>query len=255
MGRFYTDGVEFTGALDEDTGRVRKIESPFERVPIGREFDLHELRYLPPIIPSKIVCVGLNYADHARELGLQPPDEPLIFLKPPSAITAHGGDIVYPRASKRVEYEGELAVVVGKKYVDVTKSNAHEMILGYTALNDVTARDLQERDGQWTRSKSFDTFAPMGPWIATVDEVEDCGSLAIRTFLNDEKRQDSNTKNFIFDVPELMEFISGVMTLLPGDVITTGTPPGVGVMRPGDVVKVEIEGIGILVNHVVVRDE
>ncbi len=254
IGRFYIDGLEFTGAVDEDSSRVEEIENPFEHVPKGREFELNELRYLPPIAPAKIVCVGLNYVDHARELGLDPPDEPLIFLKPPSALAAHGDNIAYPESSSSVEYEGELAVVIGKKCVDVKEKDTQEVILGYTAFNDVTARDLQKKDGQWTRSKSFDTFAPLGPWLVTRDEVDDAGCLPIRTFLNGEKRQDSNTENLIFDVPKLVEFISGIMTLSPGDVIATGTPPGVGKMRPGDVVKVDIGGVGVLMNRVVSRD-
>jgi len=254
LGRFYLDGKEFTGTVDGESDKVREIESPFDHNETGREFKLSELKYLPPVIPSKIVCVGLNYVDHAHELGLEPPDAPLIFLKPPSALVAHEDNIVFPKASTRVEYEGELAIVIGEKSFDVKKAQADAAILGYTALNDITARDLQKKDGQWTRAKSFDTFAPMGPWVVTADEFDNVDSLPIRTFLNGEKRQDSNTKNLIFHVPELIEFISGIMTLLPGDIIATGTPPGVGYIKPEDVIRVEIDGIGVLKNQVVVQN-
>jgi 2-keto-4-pentenoate hydratase/2-oxohepta-3-ene-1,7-dioic acid hydratase in catechol pathway len=194
--------------------------------------------------------VGLNYIDHAKELNMDIPSEPIIFLKPPTAVISHGDAIVYPATSTQVDYEAELAVVIGKRCRHVPKEDAYDYILGYSCFNDVTARDLQRKDGQWTRAKSFDTFAPYGPWIVTKDEVPDPGDLDITLRLNGKVKQDSNTRNLIFDIPTLVEFISGIMTLEEGDVIATGTPPGVGPMERGDSVEVEIEKIGVLENRV-----
>ena len=212
-------------------------------------FVLSELEILPPTIPSKIICVGLNYMDHARELDMKIPKEPLIFLKPPSSLLGHLGKIVYPGMAKRVEYEAELAVVVGKRCKNVPSRHAGSVIMGYTCFNDVTARDLQKEDGQWTRSKSFDTFAPTGPFI--MDQGLDISDLSIRTRVNGKVRQDSRTSNLIFGVPELIEFISNIMTLEAGDIIATGTPPGVGELYAGNEVEIEIEDIGVLKNSVV----
>jgi 2-keto-4-pentenoate hydratase/2-oxohepta-3-ene-1,7-dioic acid hydratase in catechol pathway len=212
-------------------------------------FLLSELEMLPPTQPSKIICVGLNYKDHATELGMPLPGNPLIFLKPPSAILGHMENIVYPDQAGRVDYEAELAVVIGRRCKNVRSSDAGRVILGYTCFNDVTARDLQKEDGQWTRSKSFDTFAPLGPFIK--DGTMDVSDLSIKTRVNSKLRQESRTSNLIFDVPKLIEFISGIMTLEAGDVIATGTPPGVGELFVGDEVEIEIEDIGILKNSVV----
>ncbi len=187
--------------------------------------------------PSKIIAVGLNYRDHARELKMPIPDEPIIFLKPPTAVIGHKDKIIYPRGVKQLDYEAELAVVM---------KNDRE-ILGYTCANDVTARDLQRKDGQWTRAKSFNTFCPLGPKL--VKDL-DPDELDIKLYLNGKIKQSSNTSNMIFKVKELVEFIAAIMTLLPGDVILTGTPVGVGPMRVGDTVEVEIEGIGRLINLV-----
>ena len=205
-------------------------------------------RLLAPTIASKIVAVGLNYRDHAEELGLELPKEPILFMKPATSVIGPLDDIFYPHQSTRVDYEAELAVVMAKTCRDVKASDAREVILGYTCLNDVTARDLQVSDGQWTRAKSFDTFAPIGPWIET--DIEDPHSLAITSHLNGECKQSSNTKNLIFSVFELIEFISGIMTLNKGDVIATGTPSGIGPMNPGDEIAIELEGIGVLKNQV-----
>lgn len=251
IGRFFGDGEEITGVINDEKGVIEEVEDFFAQTPTGRMFIYGGYKFLPPVVPSKIVCVGLNYADHAKELGMKLPEEPLIFLKPPSAMVGNMDNIVYPSSSNQIDYEGELGVVIGKKCSNVSKKRAPEFILGYTAFNDVTARDLQKKDGQWTRAKGFDTFAPIGPWFVTKDELGDASSLAVRTLVNGMKRQESNTSNFIFDIPELIEFISGVMTLMPGDVIATGTPPGVGPLKLGDVVSVEIEGIGKLTNPVV----
>ena len=218
----------------------------------GNKFELSELEVLPPTTPSKIICVGLNYHDHAKELNMEIPKEPLIFMKPPSAIIGHGDKIIYPKTSQQVDYEAELAVVIGKRCKNITSEHADDVIAGYTCFNDVTARDLQRQDGQWTRAKSFDTFAPFGPFIASPEEIKPGpDNLSIKSRVNGELRQDSNTSNLIFDIPALIEFISGIMTLELGDIIATGTPPGVGELHRGDVVEIEIEGIGVLRNEVV----
>ncbi len=208
---------------------------------------LAEIRVLAPTVPTKIVAVGLNYRDHAEELGLELPEEPLIFLKPPSAVIGPEDSIRLPEGVGRVDYEAELAVVMGKTARKVSPSEARRYILGYTCFNDVTARDLQRKDGQWTRAKSFDTFAPLGPWIET---DLDPSAVRVRAYLNGKLVQDSSTENLVFPVYELVSFVSHVMTLYPGDVIATGTPPGVGPLSPGDVVEIEVEGVGRLVNFV-----
>jgi 2-keto-4-pentenoate hydratase/2-oxohepta-3-ene-1,7-dioic acid hydratase in catechol pathway len=213
----------------------------------GEVLALQDVELLAPCQPSKIVCVGLNYVKHAQELKMPLPEEPVLFLKPPSSILDPEGHIVYPACSSQVDYEGELAVVIGKRCKNVPAEEAESHILGYTCFNDVTARDLQRKDGQWTRAKSFDTFAPFGPWIARIDPSD----VDIETRVNGRVVQKSNTSDLIFDVPRLLQFISGVMTLEPGDVIATGTPPGVGPLQKGDAVEVEIEGIGTLRNFVV----
>ncbi|MEM3030096.1 MAG: fumarylacetoacetate hydrolase family protein [Candidatus Micrarchaeia archaeon] len=212
-----------------------------------------EVSFLPPIPdPQKIICVGLNYRDHADELRRKKlltslPKEPVIFLKPPSSLIGHKQEIIWPREAARVDYEGEVAVVVGKRCRGVRATDASSYILGYSCFNDVTARDLQKRDVQWTRAKSFDTFSPFGPWIAT---GVDASGLRIQTLLNGRVVQDSNTENMIFPISKLIEFISGVMTLEPGDVIATGTPAGVGPMKKGDIVKVKAWGVGELENPI-----
>lgn len=218
-----------------------------ERIVSGGEiYNLGEVELLSPTEPSKIVCIGLNYREHANELKMKLPDEPIIFLKPPSAVLDPGKEIIYPKSSVRVDYEGELGVVIGKRCKSAAAKDYADYILGYTCFNDVTARDLQQKDGQWTRAKSFDTFAPFGPAIAKIDPLD----ANIQTRVNGQTKQKSNTSDLIFEVPKLIEFISGVMTLLPGDVIATGTPPGVGQLQKGDIVEVEIEGIGVLRNSV-----
>ena len=213
-----------------------------------RVADLAEVTLLAPVVPDKIVAVGLNYRDHAEEVGLKTPEEPLIFLKPSTAVIGSGESIHYPRMASRVDYEGELGVVIRKKAMKVSPEGAGDCILGYVCFNDVTARDLQKKDRQWTRAKGFDTFAPLGPWIET---DLDPHHVKLETFLNGELRQSSNTDNLIFDCYQLVSFISQVMTLMPGDVIATGTPSGIGPMSVGDRVEVVIEGIGALTNTVV----
>jgi len=197
--------------------------------------------------PSKIVCVGLNYIDHAKELDMKIPDEPIIFLKPSSAVIFNNEKIKYPKMSKQVDYEAELAVVIGKKCKNVSEKNSKKYILGYTCLNDVTARDLQKKDGQWTRAKSFDTFCPLGPRIVSGINPN---NLRIELFLNGKLEQSSNTRNLIFKIPELVSFVSKIMTLEKYDVIATGTPVGVGPVKIGDKIEVKIEKIGTLTNYV-----
>ena len=209
---------------------------------------LDEVKLLAPVTPSKVVCVGRNYREHAAELGNKMPDEPLLFLKAPSAVIASGDDIELPAASQQVEHEGELGVVIGKTARNIPESeNALHYVFGYTCVNDVTARDLQRKDVQFTRAKSFDTFCPVGPWIVT---QLDPGNVSVTTRLNGEVKQDGNTADMAFGVTFLIRYISAIMTLYPGDLIATGTPAGVSRMKHGDVVEVEVSGIGILKNQV-----
>ncbi len=218
----------------------------------GQRWDLDDVRLLAPVIPrSKVVCVGRNYADHASELGNDVPAEPLLFLKPNTSVVGPGDPIVHPRQSEDVQFEGELAVVIGRICRDVPVSRVADVVYGYTVGNDVTARDLQKKDVQFTRAKGFDSFCPLGPWIETELAVDD---LELSTTLNGETRQSGRTSQMIFDVPALIAYVTSVMTLLPGDVLLTGTPAGVGPMRPGDQVAVTVEGVGTLTNMVVSRD-
>jgi 2-keto-4-pentenoate hydratase/2-oxohepta-3-ene-1,7-dioic acid hydratase in catechol pathway len=207
-------------------------------------------RLLPPCSPTKIVCVGRNYPEHARELGNEPPKEPLIFLKPPSSLIASGDSIVYPSLSERVDFEGELGVIIGKRARKVKASEAFDYVLGYTCVNDVTARDLQRKDGQWTRGKGFDTFCAAGPCMVPRAEI-DFGQLSVRTFVDGDKKQDAPVTEMMFGVDVIIAYVSEFMTLEPGDLIATGTPPGVGPLLPGSRVRVEIEGIGVLENTVI----
>ncbi len=206
------------------------------------------MKLLDPIRPSKIVCVGRNYREHAAELGNKMPDEPLLFLKAPSAIILSGDEIVLPSASQQVEHEGELGVVIGRVARNIRNDeDPLSYVLGYTCVNDVTARDLQRKDVQFTRGKSFDTFCPVGPWIET--DI-DPNKVAVETRLNGEVKQKGNTADMAFPVAFLIRYISEIMTLYPGDLIATGTPAGVSRMKPGDIVEVEISGIGVLQNRV-----
>jgi len=228
------------GEIHEGYFEIKEAMIEFE----GVKFE--NFRFLPPVRPEKIVCVGLNYIDHARELNMKIPEEPIIFLKPPSAVIGHEDTIELPNVG-RVDYEGELAVVIAKRCKNVSREEALEYVLGYTCFNDVTARDLQKKDGQWTRSKSFDTFAPLGPYVAC---FKDASNLIIKTIVNGKTVQDSTTSNLIFDVPTLIEFVSSIMTLRRGDIIATGTPAGVGPLERGDIVEIVIEKIGVLRNYV-----
>ncbi len=214
----------------------------------ARMCTLEEARLLAPCTPSKIAAVGRNYLDHAREQSTDPPAEPILFLKAPTAVIGHLDAVVYPSISQRVDHEGELAVVIGRRCREVDAAQARQYILGYTCANDITARDIQRRDGQWARGKSFDTFLPLGPCIAT---SLDLAHATLQTRVNGQVRQNASLSQLLFGVDYLVSFISQVMTLVPGDVVLTGTPAGVGPLEPGDVVEVEISGIGTLRNHVV----
>lgn len=224
---------------------------PFgDLVPEGRIIPLADTRLVAPVLPSKIVAVGKNYADHAKEMGGEPPLSPLIFLKPSTSIIGPGEAIALPWQSEKVEHESELAVVIGRLCSDVPAERAHEVILGYTCANDVTARDLQHSDGQWSRAKGFDTFCPIGPWIETDLDIDDA---LITCTVNGVLRQSGSTSGMVHDVAALIAYISSVMTLIPGDLILTGTPAGVGPIAAGDTVNIAIEGIGSLTNSVVDR--
>jgi 2-keto-4-pentenoate hydratase/2-oxohepta-3-ene-1,7-dioic acid hydratase in catechol pathway len=218
----------------------------------GARYSLADVRLLAPVLPSKVVAIGKNYADHVAEMGGEQPPEPVLFLKPSTAVIGPREPIVYPASlSERVDFEGELAVVIGRLCRQVPPSRVPDVIFGYTCANDITARDLQARDGQWDRAKGFDTFCPIGPWIETDADPED---LELTTIVNGEIRQSSRTSLLRRDVTALVTFVSAVMTLLPGDVLLTGTPAGAGPLKDGDEVSVTIEGIGTLSNEVVSRD-
>ncbi len=220
--------------------------------PTDQELRLADVRLLAPVIPrSKVVGIGRNYAAHAEELGNEVPGEPLMFLKPNTSVIGTGDPVFYPRQSSEVHYEGELAVVISRICRDVPKERFADVVFGYTVANDVTARDLQHSDGQWSRAKGFDSFCPLGPWIETTLSPFD---VRVTTHLNGDLKQDASTALMIFDVPTLIAHVSSAMTLLPGDVILTGTPEGVGPMQVGDEVEVTIAGIGALTNRVVARD-
>ena len=259
------DGVAY-GVVEGESGQPQTISElhghPFGIDPAGvrltgQRYPLAEVRLLAPVLPSKVVAVGRNYAGHVREMRKlsgppELPQEPVLFLKPSTSVTGPGDRIAYPvKLTDRVDYEGELAVIIGRLCRDVPKERAEDVIFGYTCANDVTARDLQLRDGQWTRAKGFDTFCPLGPWMETGTDPSDLG---ITTTVNGEVRQHARTRELLWDVPSLIEYVSAVMTLLPGDVLLTGTPEGVGPLADGDEVAVTIESIGTLTNKVVIRD-
>ncbi len=252
IARFTKDGDLSFGVVEDDETIATIAAHPFGEIQLtGERQPLADVRLTAPILPSKVVAIGKNYAEHAREMGGEPPAEPVIFMKPSTAVIGHRETIAYPGLSERVDYEGELAIVIGRLCREVPAARAADVILGYTCANDVTARDLQQRDGQWTRAKGFDTFCPLGPWIETSLDPSD---LAITTTVNGETRQSSRTKQLLHGIPALIEYVSQVMTLLPGDVILTGTPEGVGPLKVGDEVSVTVENIGTLTNTVVSRD-
>jgi len=246
--RFTIDNKIEYGILDGELIQGIK-EKPYRNLkPSDRHYQLNEVKLLPPCTPSKIVALGINYHSHAKELNTPLPNAPLIFLKPSTSVIGPEANIIYPPASKRVDYEGELAVVIKKPVWRVSLEDAPDYILGYTCFNDVTARDLQSQDTQWTRAKSFDTFAALGPCIETELDPK---NVVVETYLNGELKQKGNTSDLIYSVSELVNFVSHVMTLLPGDIIATGTPNGIGPMYPGDTIEIKIEPIGTLRNYVV----
>jgi len=236
-----------TGVVEGDA--VRALAGTFfeNPVPSGEEIPLDDVRLLAPILPSKVVCLGKNYAAHAAEFGGEVPEEPLIFLKPSTSVSGPGDPIPLPRISNRVDYEGELAVVIGRIARNVRAEETFRYILGYTCGNDVTLRDVQKKDDQWTRAKGFDGSCPLGPWVETeLDPID----VHLETRVNGEVRQSASTSDMVFGVATIIEFVTEFMTLLPGDVIMTGTPEGVGKLEPGDKVEVVVDGIGVLMNPV-----
>lgn len=223
-------------------GEYRRLEA---------SLPLSGIKYLAPVQPSKIICLGRNYAEHAKEQGAEVPETPMLFMKPSTAVIATGDEIILPIQSNQVEHEAELVVVIGKRGKWIPVEEAQRYIFGYTIGNDITARDLQHKDGQWTRAKGFDTFCPLGPWIETDLDTSDT---LITCRVNSELRQMASTREMVFTVPQIVAFVSTIMTLLPGDIIFTGTPAGIGPLNNGDEVEVEIEGIGILRNPVIVQN-
>ena len=248
-----TGDIDDLGIPDEDSVITALAGDPLYvgLQPTDEQVRLADARLLSPVLPrSKVVGIGRNYAAHAAEMGSDLPDEPLMFLKPNTSVIGPGDPIFYPGQTENLHFEGELAVVIGRICRDVPAEKYADVVHGYTVGNDVTARDLQRKDGQFTRAKGFDSFCPLGPWIETELDVSD---LRVQTFLNGEVKQDGRTKDLIFDVPTLIAHVTSVMTLLPGDVILTGTPEGVGPMEAGDEVEISIQGIGNLTNKVVQR--
>jgi 2-keto-4-pentenoate hydratase/2-oxohepta-3-ene-1,7-dioic acid hydratase in catechol pathway len=247
--RFQSGDVQGWGVVEEH--EVLEISgdyfSPYEKT--GRSFSINDVRFLAPCQPSKIIAVGLNYKDHITEFGrTEIPSEPVIFLKPPSSVIGPEDSIVIPKGAGRVDYEAELGVVIKKKARRISEADAMEYALGFVCVNDVTARELQKKDGQWTRAKSFDTFAPIGPWIADGLPPQ---NLRVEAYVNQKAVQLGHTSQMIFSVPKLIAFVTGVMTLFPGDIISTGTPQGVGPLKAGDSVQIFVEGVGMLRNPVV----
>jgi 2-keto-4-pentenoate hydratase/2-oxohepta-3-ene-1,7-dioic acid hydratase in catechol pathway len=246
----YPEGVAFVSIEDTPSGAIAKeIKGhPYGDLEFsGRSWSMRDIRLVAPILPSKVVAVGRNYADHAAEFGNAVPDEPIIFIKPSTSVIGPHDPILVPPSTSRLDFEGELAVVIGRLARDIRAENAASVILGYTVANDVTARDLQRKDVQFTRGKGFNSFCPIGPWIET---VLDPSNLEIRTELDGEVMQDANTTDMVHTVGSIIEFVSAIMDLLPGDVILTGTPAGVGPMVAGQTVAVNVEGIGTLSNPV-----
>jgi len=251
-----TDGTKY-GLIERQAGRemVVPIDNPYQKEPrqSGSWVGLDEVKLLPPVVPSKLVCVGRNYREHANELGNPVPAELLTFLKPPSTVIGPGENIVRPSITQRLDHEGELAIVIGKRCRHIREDeDVRQYIRGFTCANDVTARDIQKADTQWTRGKGFDTFCPVGPVVS--DEIDPWKGVRVQTRVNGELKQDGNTDQFIFSIEQILRYITRVMTLYPGDLIPTGTPAGVGQLQAGDTVEVSVEGVGKLANPVVNED-
>ncbi|MGB9744704.1 MAG: fumarylacetoacetate hydrolase family protein [Desulfurella sp.] len=246
--RCYHENKEYYGLLENESVKCLSNNFLYNNFEVIKEANINDIKILPPVLPSKIIGIGLNYNDHIQEMKDEKPSVPKMFIKPSSTVIGPNEPIIYPKhMSKRVDYEGELGVVIGRVCKNVSVDQAKDYIFGYTIINDVTARDLQSIDGQWTRAKGFDTFAPIGPFIET--EVDPM-NLKITTKVNGQIRQNSTTSHMIFNVYELVSFISQIMTLYPGDLIASGTPSGVGGVEVGDVIEIEIEKIGKLINPV-----
>lgn len=250
--RFLDKGIVRFGRLEEEN--IIEIKDPgndwlTNHRETGKHFKKSEVQLIVPCLPSKVICLGLNYRSHAEEMNVPLPKKPIIFIKPSTSVIGPGDDIIAPPQSKRVDYEAELGVVIGRKAYRVSAEKALDFVAGYTCGNDVTARDKQPKEGQWTYAKSFDTFCPLGPVIET--DIEDPESLVVYGFLNGKKAQEATTADHYFTAAQIIEFVSGCMTLLPGDVIMTGTPSGIGQLKPGDKFEVFIEGIGTLGNSVI----
>ncbi|GAA1456101.1 fumarylacetoacetate hydrolase family protein [Nocardiopsis exhalans] len=257
------DEVGF-GLIDTDTDSGEEFVARLTGHPLlgdikltGERAKLSDVRLLSPVLPTKVVCIGKNYADHVAEMKDitgESTDEPVVFLKPSTAVTGPNDPIFYPSASERVDFEGELAIVISRPCREVPRERAKDVIFGYTVANDVTARDLQKTDKQWTRAKGFDSFCPIGPWITTGLSIEEAQDLAVTTTVDGETRQDGRTSQFIHDIPGIISYVTSFMTLLPGDVVLTGTPAGVGPVEVGQEVTVTVERLGAISNRVVTRD-
>lgn len=256
------DWMDTDGACHQSARRLVDSADEAKLQAAGAIVALSSIELQSPIPrPGKVICIGLNYRDHAEESGMDIPEQPLVFSKFSSCVVGEGADVKLPRGAKEVDYEAEFGVVVGKTATDVSEADAMDHVLGYCNINDISARDFQFADGQWQRGKSCETFCPTGPFIATADEVADPHALRIQFRLNGKTMQDSSTSQLIFNVPQLISYLSGFVTLEPGDLISTGTPPGVGFARkppvyiqPGDVMEVEVEGLGVLKNGVIAAD-
>lgn len=247
--RFATqDQKTLYGVIQNETIKLVNGNIFSEHEITAKQYSLEKVKLLAPVEPSKVLCIGLNYVDHAQEFGSPIPAEPLLFLKPSTSVIGPRESIIYPPQTQNLHYEAELAIVIGKQAKNVPRDKALKYVFGYTVGNDITARDLQKKDCQWTRAKGFDTFCPLGPWIET--EISDPNNLDIRLELNNEIRQKSNTNNLAFKCEDLVEYLSSIMTLLPGDVILTGTPGGIGAMEVGDQVAATIQNIGTLLNTI-----
>ena len=246
--------VELAGDGGQHPDSVSALNGDPIAMPVqltGERFELEAVRLLAPVIPrSKVVAVGRNYAEHAAEMGHEVPESPLVFFKPNTSVIGPGEPIIYPPTTNELSYEGELALVIGRICREVPAERVPEVIFGYTAANDVTARDLQRSDGQWARAKGYDTFCPLGPWITTHQSLDEMGDVMIRTTVDGEERQHASTKTMVRSLADLVVFISSFTTLLPGDVVLTGTPSGVGPLLAGQECSVDIEGIGTLTNPV-----
>ncbi len=264
IARFSADDEVGFGLVDTDSDSGEEFVARLSGHPLlgdikltGERARLSDVRLLSPVLPTKVVCIGKNYADHIEEMkGVtgEPGEEPVVFLKPSTSVSGPNDPIFYPELSERVDYEGELAIVISRPCREVPRERAKDVIFGYTVANDVTARDLQQKDDQWTRAKGFDSFCPIGPWITTGMSIEEAQDLAITTTVDGRIRQDGRTSQLIHDIPDITAYVTSFMTLLPGDLVLTGTPAGVGPVEIGQEVSVTVERLGTISNRVVSRD-